>query len=120
MDNVQVSPTNAVNAWKQGLPVRPPSDDEHEHDEDAWNEPEKTTHPGVTSPTLSSASSSGQNQGLQARALYDYQAADETEISFDPGDIITQVDKIDPGWYQGLAPSGQYGLFPANYVEMLT
>lgn len=45
--------------------------------------------------------------------------ADETEISFDPDDIITHVDMIDPGWYQGLAPDGTYGLFPANYVEIL-
>ena len=27
---------------------------------------------------------------------------------------------IDPGWYQGMAPDGSYGLFPANYVEVLT
>ncbi|XP_070540764.1 drebrin-like protein B [Ptychodera flava] len=54
---------------------------------------------------------------LQARALYDYQASDDTEISFDPGDIITQVEKIDDGWWQGVGPDGSYGMFPANYVE---
>lgn len=79
-------------------------------------------------------------QTLRARALYDYQAgmknyqmlisrkinfilnftADETEISFDPGDIITHIDQIDEGWWQGLAPDGRtYGLFPANYVELI-
>lgn len=57
---------------------------------------------------------------LKARALYDYQAADETEISFDPGDIITHIDQIDEGWWQGLASDGKtYGLFPANYVELV-
>ena len=55
--------------------------------------------------------------GLCAMALYDYQAADETEISFDPGQLITHIDQIDPGWWQGLGPDGNYGLFPANYVE---
>lgn len=61
------------------------------------------------------------NPGLQARALYDYQAADDTEISFDPGDIITNIDQVDEGWWQGLAPDGiTYGLFPANYVELLS
>lgn len=60
------------------------------------------------------------DQMLKARALYDYQAADETEISFDPGDIITHIDQIDEGWWQGLAPDGKtYGLFPANYVELI-
>jgi drebrin-like protein len=58
--------------------------------------------------------------GMKARALYDYQAADETEITFDPGDIITHIDQIDEGWWQGLGPDGRtYGLFPANYVEII-
>lgn len=57
--------------------------------------------------------------GLRARALYDYQAADPTEITFDPGDIITNIDQIDEGWWQGLGPDGTFGLFPANYVELI-
>nr|XP_018896888.1 PREDICTED: drebrin-like protein B [Bemisia tabaci] len=62
----------------------------------------------------------GQTEGgLRAVALYDYQAADETEISFDPGQVITNIDQIDVGWWQGLGPDGSYGLFPANYVELL-
>lgn len=58
-------------------------------------------------------------QGIQAKALYDYQAADDSEITFDPGDIITNIDMVDDGWWQGLAPDGTYGLFPANYVVLL-
>ena len=46
-------------------------------------------------------------------------AADDTEISFDPDDIITSIDQIDAGWWQGFAPNGSYGMFPANYVELL-
>ncbi|KAJ8716305.1 hypothetical protein PYW08_013590 [Mythimna loreyi] len=57
--------------------------------------------------------------GLTARALYDYQAADESEITFDPGDIISHIEQIDAGWWQGLGPHGLFGLFPANYVELL-
>ena len=38
--------------------------------------------------------------GQCALALYDYQAADDTEISFDPGQVITHIDQIDPGWWQ--------------------
>ncbi|XP_017789541.1 PREDICTED: drebrin-like protein [Habropoda laboriosa] len=59
------------------------------------------------------------NGGMMAKALYDYQAADDTEITFDPGDIITHIDAIDEGWWQGLGPDGTYGLFPANYVEVI-
>lgn len=57
--------------------------------------------------------------GLKARALFDYQAADESEITFDPGDLIKHIDQIDEGWWQGLGPDGNYGLFPANYVELI-
>lgn len=34
---------------------------------------------------------------LKAVALYDYQQVDDTEISFDPGDLITHIDQIDAG-----------------------
>jgi len=60
-----------------------------------------------------------ESYGVCAVALYDYQASDETEISFDPGQIISHIDQIDPGWWQGLGPHGNYGLFPANYVEII-
>ncbi|KAK6050853.1 hypothetical protein COOONC_11642 [Cooperia oncophora] len=33
-------------------------------------------------------------EGLRAVALWDYQAADGTEISFDPDDIITEIDQV--------------------------
>uniref|UniRef100_H2XPL3 Drebrin-like a n=1 Tax=Ciona intestinalis TaxID=7719 RepID=H2XPL3_CIOIN len=54
-----------------------------------------------------------------AEAMYDYQAADDTEISFDPGDVITDIEQIDEGWWRGTAPNGSNGLFPANYVTLL-
>ncbi|XP_054875307.1 drebrin-like protein A isoform X2 [Amphiprion ocellaris] len=58
-------------------------------------------------------------QGICARALYDYQAVDDSEITFDPDDIITQIDMLDEGWWRGFGPDGHYGMFPANYVELL-
>ncbi|XP_027018157.2 drebrin-like protein B isoform X2 [Tachysurus fulvidraco] len=63
--------------------------------------------------------SSGLQQNLHAKALYDYQAADDTELTFDPGDIITVVEMADEGWWHGYGPGGNYGMFPANYVELI-
>ncbi|XP_036451616.1 drebrin-like a isoform X3 [Colossoma macropomum] len=60
-----------------------------------------------------------EGQGFSVRALYDYQAADETEITFEPGDVITEVETLDESWWQGRAPDGHYGMFPANYVELI-
>ncbi|KAM9546851.1 drebrin-like b isoform 2-T2 [Salvelinus alpinus] len=59
------------------------------------------------------------DRGVCARALYDYQAADDTEISFDPDDIITGIEMIDEGWWRGYSPDGHFGMFPANYVEVI-
>ncbi|XP_061762710.1 drebrin-like b isoform X5 [Nerophis ophidion] len=58
-------------------------------------------------------------KSISARALYDYQAADDTEISFDPDDIITGIEMIDEGWWRGYGPDGNFGMFPANYVELV-
>uniref|UniRef100_A0AAR2KQC3 Drebrin-like b n=1 Tax=Pygocentrus nattereri TaxID=42514 RepID=A0AAR2KQC3_PYGNA len=45
--------------------------------------------------------------------------ADDTEISFDPDDIITGIEMIDEGWWRGYGPDGHFGMFPANYVELM-
>lgn len=45
--------------------------------------------------------------------------ADADEVSFDPGDLITEIEQVDDGWWMGTAPDGSRGLFPANYVEII-
>lgn len=57
-----------------------------------------------------------------ARAMFDYEATDETEITFSEGDliIITLYDgevPDCPGWMSGRC-KGSEGLFPANHVEL--
>lgn len=55
---------------------------------------------------------------VKAKALYEYQAADATELSFAVGDIIS-VTKQDPsGWWEG-DNKGKHGMFPGNYVELI-
>ena len=45
---------------------------------------------------------------------------DDTEISFDVDEIITNIEQIDEGWWRGTRQlDGSYGLFPANYVELI-
>ncbi|KOB72958.1 Uncharacterized protein OBRU01_11590, partial [Operophtera brumata] len=72
--------------------------------------------------------------GLTARALYDYQADVSPEAMDEDGAVYEDLDddpglmaralydyqyQIDAGWWQGLGPRGLFGLFPANYVEIL-
>lgn len=54
------------------------------------------------------------------RAVYDYTAADDDEVSFMDGDEIVDVERIDEGWMYGrVARTGQQGMLPANYVEAI-
>merc|ERR1712059_133120 len=55
--------------------------------------------------------------GISAIALYDYQAMAEDEISFDPNDLISNIEMVDEGWWIGEC-HGRFGLFPANYVQV--
>uniref|UniRef100_A0A8C6WLJ5 Hematopoietic cell-specific Lyn substrate 1 n=1 Tax=Neogobius melanostomus TaxID=47308 RepID=A0A8C6WLJ5_9GOBI len=58
------------------------------------------------------------HQSQKAKAIYDYQGEADDEISFNPEDIITNVEMIDEGWWKGQC-HGRIGLFPAAYVELL-
>ncbi|XP_063777633.1 nebulette isoform X4 [Pseudophryne corroboree] len=52
------------------------------------------------------------------RAMYDYSAQDEDEVSFRDGDYIVNVQSIDEGWMYGTVQrSGKSGMLPANYIE---
>ena len=46
------------------------------------------------------------DMGICAVALYDYEAADETEISFDPGQVITHIEQVSEvdhfSWYKSV------------------
>lgn len=50
------------------------------------------------------------------RLLYSTEADDE--ISFNPDDIITNIEMIDEGWWKGQCHDC-VGLFPAAYVRLL-
>uniref|UniRef100_A0A668AWR9 Hematopoietic cell-specific Lyn substrate 1 n=1 Tax=Myripristis murdjan TaxID=586833 RepID=A0A668AWR9_9TELE len=56
------------------------------------------------------------SSGQMAVAIYDYQGDDE--ISFDPDDVITNIEMVDEGWWRGQC-HGRVGLFPAAFVKML-
>lgn len=59
-------------------------------------------------------------QQKRFRAVYDYAAADDDEVSFMDGDVIVDVQQIDEGWMYGrVERTGQQGMLPANYVEII-
>uniref|UniRef100_A0A8P0PIY9 Hematopoietic lineage cell-specific protein n=1 Tax=Canis lupus familiaris TaxID=9615 RepID=A0A8P0PIY9_CANLF len=74
--------------------------------------------PSCPTPAESSGYPAGTGAGISAIALYDYQGEGSDEISFDPDDIITDIEMVDEGWWRGRC-HGHFGLFPANYVKLL-
>jgi len=53
------------------------------------------------------------------RALYDYTAQQEDELSFNEGDILYLVDQSNSSWYKARC-GRKCGLIPSNYVELKT
>ncbi|EGC35502.1 hypothetical protein DICPUDRAFT_92017 [Dictyostelium purpureum] len=54
------------------------------------------------------------------RALYDYNATEENEITFKANDLIKVVLKDESGWWQGSVvgdPTGRVGSFPSNFIK---
>eukprot|EP00941_MAST-03F_sp_MAST-3F-sp1_P001713 g1713.t1 len=55
---------------------------------------------------------------ITVRALYDFDATDEEEMTIREGDLITLIDQDDDDWWTGTC-SGKTGCFPRTYVEIV-
>ena len=61
--------------------------------------------------------------GRKCRALYDCEADNEDELTFEEGDIIVVINENteDENWMEGclLTDPSRKGLFPVSFVHML-
>eukprot|EP00730_Choanoeca_flexa_P004575 TRINITY_DN11737_c0_g1_i7.p1 TRINITY_DN11737_c0_g1~~TRINITY_DN11737_c0_g1_i7.p1 ORF type:complete len:124 (+),score=14.81 TRINITY_DN11737_c0_g1_i7:141-512(+) len=56
---------------------------------------------------------------VTVKVLFDYEAADDDELSLVEGELITNVKQEEGGWWEGTSPSGKTGMFPDNFVEVV-
>jgi hypothetical protein len=67
----------------------------------------------------SSAAPVASKSGKRALIQYDYEKAEDNEVELKEGEYVTEIEMVDDDWWMGRNSSGETGLFPSNYVDLV-
>ncbi|KAJ9610567.1 actin binding protein [Cladophialophora chaetospira] len=99
--------------------------------EEEDDEPARGPDPGRTAAVATAATTMGaqavesapapsaEGGGERARAEYEYEAAEDNEVSLREGELVTDIQRIDPDWWLVKNEAGQTGLVPSNYLTVV-
>ncbi|CAH1258331.1 DNMBP [Branchiostoma lanceolatum] len=57
--------------------------------------------------------------GQTARALFRFDAAERTDLPLEEGETVTIISKVDADWFEARKPTGESGLVPVGYLEVV-
>jgi len=106
----------ATDDWSNNAPAQPATDDWSEQPQEQLQEqPQEQLQ---EQPPQDSGQGGDQNSAVptQCKAIYDFEAQDETELGFKVDDVITVLQAIDNEWWQGEI-DGRVGIFPVSYIQ---
>uniref|UniRef100_A0A5F8GG24 Nebulette n=1 Tax=Monodelphis domestica TaxID=13616 RepID=A0A5F8GG24_MONDO len=118
-DKSEISETNP--SFSFCSEITRPSDEEAPVLPGAYQQSQSQGYGYMHQTSMSSMRSMQHSPSLRTyRAMYDYSAQDEDEVSFRDGDYIVNVQPIDDGWMYGTVQrTGKTGMLPANYIEFV-
>ena len=116
----QMSPPPVMPVRSLDRAVPEPEDEEPDAGRDparAAAQSTATASVGAAAAESAVAATPAGGQGGRAKAEYDYEAAEDNEVSLREGEIVTNVEKVDLDWWVVTNEQGQSGLVPSNYLN---